>query len=77
MAATPKRASAAEAALVGAPWTLDTVAKAEAAMAGDFTPLTDWRASADYRATVARNLLRRLYLETTGEPARLRREVAS
>jgi xanthine dehydrogenase small subunit len=77
MAATPKRASAAEAALVGAPWTLDTVAEAEAAMAGDFTPLTDWRASADYRATVARNLLRRFYLETTGEPARLRREVAS
>jgi xanthine dehydrogenase small subunit len=77
MAATPKRASAAEAVLVGAPWTLETVARAEAAMAEDFAPLTDWRASAEYRAKVARNLLRRFYLETTGAPVLLRREVAS
>ena len=34
MAATPKRAAAAEAALVGEPWTLDTMARAEAALAG-------------------------------------------
>lgn len=76
MAATPKRAANAEAALVGRPWTLDTVARAEAAFAEDFTPLTDWRASADYRARVARNLLRRFYLESTGETAQLKREVA-
>jgi xanthine dehydrogenase small subunit len=76
MAATPKRAAAVEAALVGEPWTLETVARAEAAFAQDFQPITDWRASADYRATVARNLLRRFYLESTGEPVRLQREVA-
>jgi xanthine dehydrogenase small subunit len=76
MAATPKRASAVEAALVGQPWTLATVARAETAFADDFTPLTDWRASADYRARVARNLLRRFYLEATGETAQLKREVA-
>ncbi len=76
MAATPKRAARAEAALVGQPWTLETVARAEAAMIGDFEPLTDWRASAGYRALVARNLLRRFFLETSGEPVRLNREVA-
>jgi xanthine dehydrogenase small subunit len=76
MAATPKRAAAVEAALVGRPWTLETVARAEAKFAEDFTPLTDWRASADYRALVARNLLRRFYLESTGETAQLKREVA-
>lgn len=76
MAATPKRAAAAEAALVGQPWTLETVAKAEAAMAEDFQPLSDWRATAGYRGRVAANLLRRFYLESTGETARLVRETA-
>jgi len=76
MAATPKRAEAVEAALVGKPWTLETVSRAEAALAEDFAPITDWRASADYRARVARNLLRRFYLESTGEPVQLKREVA-
>jgi xanthine dehydrogenase small subunit len=75
MAATPKRAAAAEAVLTGRPWTLETVARAEAAMAEDFAPITDWRASADYRATAARNLLRRFYLESTGAPVRLARKV--
>ncbi len=74
MAATPKRAAAAEAALVGQPWTSETVEAAAAAMAQDFQPLTDWRASAGYRARVAANLLRRFWLETAGEPVRLVRE---
>ena len=61
MAATPKRAAAVEAALVGKPWTrADRRSGAEAAFAEDFTPLTDRRASADYRALVARNLLQPL-----------------
>ncbi len=76
MAATPKRAAAVEAALVGQPWTLATVARAEQKFAEDFQPLTDWRASADYRLTVARNLLRRFYLDTAGEAVLLQREVA-
>ena len=75
MAATPKRAAGAEAALVGQPWTLATVAAAEAALAQDFTPLTDWRASADYRGMVAKNLLRRFFLESSGEAVQLARVV--
>ena len=37
---------------------------AQAALAQDFTPLTDMRASAGYRLQVAQNLLRRFWLET-------------
>jgi len=76
MAATPKRAAGAEAALVGRPWSEATVAAAERALAEDFAPLSDWRASAEYRALVARNLLRRFWLENAGVPVRLRRELA-
>jgi xanthine dehydrogenase small subunit len=43
-----------------------------AALADDFTPLTDWRASAGYRAKVAANLLRRLFIETTDESTETR-----
>jgi xanthine dehydrogenase small subunit len=35
-----------------------------AALATDYTPLTDMRASAEYRTATARNLLYRFYLET-------------
>jgi xanthine dehydrogenase small subunit len=76
MAATPKRAVKAEAALLGRPWTEATVAEAAAALGSDFSPLTDWRASAGYRAMVARNMLRRFWLESAGAPVRLRRELA-
>ena len=37
---------------------------AQAALANDFTPLTDMRAGAAYRTQVAANLLQRLWLET-------------
>ena len=37
---------------------------AQAALASDFAPLTDMRASAGYRQQVARNLLQRFWLET-------------
>jgi xanthine dehydrogenase small subunit len=65
MAATPKRASACEAALTGETWTADTAAAGAAALASDYMPLSDFRASAAYRATVAGNLVRRLHLQTT------------
>jgi xanthine dehydrogenase small subunit len=64
MAAIVKRAVNAEAAARGRPWTQQTVNDAVAALAQDFTPLTDMRASAGYRLQVAGNLLRRLWLET-------------
>ncbi len=69
MAATPKRASAVEAALAGKPWNEATVTAAMARFDDDFTPLTDMRASAEYRMLAARNLLLRFYLETTGTKA--------
>ena len=62
MAATPARAPKAEAALKGRPWNEDSVAAAIIALADDFTPMTDVRASAAYRQQVAGNLLRRALL---------------
>ena len=76
MAATPKRAAAVEAALNGKRWTAEMVEAALPAFAEDFTPITDMRASAEYRLLAAQNLLRRFFLETTGQGARLVREVA-
>ncbi|NDW52738.1 xanthine dehydrogenase small subunit [Aliiroseovarius sp. PrR006] len=63
MAATPKRATAAETVLVGQPWSAEVFDAAAKALAQDFSPLTDWRASAEYRLLVAGNLLRRFHLE--------------
>ena len=64
MAATVRRASGAEAALIGQPWTEATLRAAQAALARDYTPLTDLRASADYRRATAAALLERLWLST-------------
>ena len=65
MAATPKRAPACEAALTGKPWTVETAQAGADALARDYAPISDFRASAGYRATVAANLIRRLHLQTT------------
>ncbi|MDA0705108.1 MAG: xanthine dehydrogenase small subunit [Proteobacteria bacterium] len=67
MAATIRRASHCEAALNGQPWNAASIEKAMLALADDFAPISDMRASADYRLRAAQNLLRRFYLETTGE----------
>ena len=75
MAGTPKRAHLAEAALHGRPFARDTFEAAAHAVAGDFQPLSDWRASAEYRQAVAANLIRRFWLEQDGEAVRLSREV--
>jgi xanthine dehydrogenase small subunit len=72
MAETPKRAAACEAVLIGRPWTEATVTAAAAALADDFQPITDMRASAAYRLQAARNLLLKAFLEAeAGEPMRL------
>jgi xanthine dehydrogenase small subunit len=74
MAATPKRATAAEAALNGQPWTRESFEAAARALTGDFMPLSDWRASAAYRMQAAQNLLRRFHMEhdvATATPVRL------
>jgi xanthine dehydrogenase small subunit len=64
MAAVVKRAAAAEAALRGCRWDEPALFAAQSALAADFTPLSDMRASAGYRMQVAQNLLRRFWLET-------------
>lgn len=63
MAATPKRARLAEAALEGQPFSEASFEAAANAVADDFAPLSDWRASAKYRSLVAANLFRRFWLE--------------
>jgi len=75
MAATPRRAAAVEAALLGKPWNETTVEAAMAEYAMDFAPITDMRASAAYRALAAKNLLMRFFLETGGmrAPVQVRR----
>jgi xanthine dehydrogenase small subunit len=64
MAATPKRAARAEAALAGRPWNEENMQAAMAALLEDYAPLSDMRASSAYRMRTAQNLLRRFWLET-------------
>lgn len=67
MAAIVKRAAQAEAAVRGRLWDEATAEAAAAALASDFAPITDLRASAGYRQRAAANLLRRFWLETRRE----------
>jgi xanthine dehydrogenase small subunit len=71
MAAIPKRAAGAEAALRGQPWTEATVTAAMAALDTDFAPIADMRSSAGYRQEAARNLLMRAYLHSVNPDTRL------
>ena len=64
MAATPARASRAEAAVIGQHWTEASAEEAAAALEQDFQPIDDHRGSAWYRQTVAKNFLRGFQLET-------------
>lgn len=77
MAATPKRAPQAEAALIGRPLDRESVDAAIAAFAQEFSPMTDMRASSGYRMQVAGNLLRRLHLERQQSGVALRVEQVS
>jgi xanthine dehydrogenase small subunit len=72
MAATPKRAEHAEAALLGSDWSEATIMNAAARLEDDFAPLSDWRASSEYRQQVAKNLFRRFWLEQQGSDAPVR-----
>ena len=68
MAATPKRTEAAEAALTGLPLELASFSTAAARLADDFAPISDMRASADYRRQVAANLMLKYGMDLTGTP---------
>jgi xanthine dehydrogenase small subunit len=67
VAATPARARQTEAALTGQPWTAETVARAAQVLQGEFTPISDMRASGDYRRAVLGSLLQRFWLESQGQ----------
>ncbi len=69
MANTVRRAKRCETVLTGKPFDRDTLECARAALATDFDPLTDMRASAKYRQQVAGNLLEKYFLSMTGVSA--------
>jgi len=66
VAPIPKRALRCEQALVGKRWDEQTLAAGQQALDGEFEPISDMRASATYRRTVLKNLLRRFFVETHG-----------
>ncbi|MEO0488780.1 MAG: FAD binding domain-containing protein, partial [Cyanobacteria bacterium J06659_2] len=63
VAATPIRAIAVEETLVGQPWTLETVQAVKPQLLSTFTPLSDLRASADYRNRLVANLFEKFFVE--------------
>ncbi len=66
VAATPIRATAAEAALEGSLPTPETADRAAEALAGEIEPIDDVRSTADYRRTVSARVLHRLVREAGG-----------
>ena len=66
MAGTPKRATRVEAALIGKPWSLATIAEAQTEFGADYQPLSDMRATAGYRLTAAQNMLIRYFHDLAG-----------
>lgn len=73
MAEIPKRATHCEQALLNQPWSKITIERAMDELEKDFTPISDFRASADYRLDVSKNMLHRLFLEmeTSSQPIRV------
>jgi len=67
MAATPKRASHAEGVLADAQWHEATAQAAMIALGKDYAPLSDMRATSDYRLEAAKNTLYRFWLETRAD----------
>lgn len=64
VAATPLRAYAAEEALTGRPWTPETIRAAAVALGRDGTPMSDHRASSEYRSIMLSNALLKLGAST-------------
>jgi xanthine dehydrogenase small subunit len=67
VAATPVRAVKTQAALLGQPWSLATLQAAMQVLRGEFSPISDMRATAAYRSEVLGNLLQRFWLESQGD----------
>ena len=64
VAATPLRARATEEALVGQPWNVATVRAASEVLGSEGTPMSDHRASSEYRALMLNTALLKLYSTT-------------
>lgn len=71
MAATPRRAPACEAALIGEAFDKAAIDRASVALGQDYTPLNDVRGTAAYRTEAAANLLQRLWHRAAGDPVSL------
>lgn len=67
VAATPIRAVACENALLGAPWEQDTVQQAAEILGTEGTPMSDHRASSEYRTAMLGQALLKFYAQTTKE----------
>ncbi|ANJ26217.1 xanthine dehydrogenase small subunit [Agromyces aureus] len=67
VAATPLRARATEAALIGRPWNIATVRAASAVLRTEGTPMSDHRASSEYRSLMLGTSLLKLYSTTVIE----------
>ena len=69
VAATPVRATLAEDALRGQPWSAAAVHAAAAALQAQFSPISDMRASGAYRSQLLASLLQRFWNESQGHRA--------
>ena len=67
MAAIPKRASECEKVLLGKEWSEENMLMVSKAVEKDFVPLSDHRASSNYRLKVAANLFLRLYRDLSDQ----------
>ncbi len=71
MAAIPKRAELCEQALTGSSLDTETLSQAKAAIRQEFKPMSDVRASSEYRLEAACNLLERYFMEQSGQNVRI------
>ena len=66
VAAIPIRAKNVEEMLVGQPWNTVVIQQAKAALKETFTPLSDFRGSAEYRKSLIANLFEKFFVEFGG-----------
>ncbi len=71
MAAIPKRAELCEQILTGSPLNNETLSQAKSAIRQEFKPMSDVRASSEYRLEAACNLLERYFMELSGQNVRI------
>jgi xanthine dehydrogenase small subunit len=77
MAATPKRATRCENTLLGKEWNQANIDEAMQEIHNDFEPLSDFRASKEYRSMTAANMLRRFYIEQNHQNNQIETRVTS